>query len=717
MIADSATKLLYDIETDGLLDSCTVVHVVAILDLVTGELEAFGPHYEEAPGQPRRSVLAALRLLENAELLVGHNILDYDNRALAKLFPKAVLQAPRCIDTLVLSKMVFPDIKPMDFAMSGRWGLPKHLIGRHSLEAWGHRLGEHKGDYSKVCKEKGIDPWAAFNQDMLDYCVQDVRLNHKLFKMLAAKKPPRDAVDLEMQYKLHAIDMETNGVPFDLKRGVALEAALTQRSHELRKEVEGLFPPWWVALGEHKVTATRKVKRPDLGGEWNVKPKGKTVKADRAALDAEHPPGNWQEAFAWEAEGKAVAWRPCIEHWDEGAVYTKIELRHFNPSSRSHIADRLMTLYGWKPVEFGKDGSPTLDDDMLSEMPFPPCKLLTEFLMVEKRLAALATGKQAWMKAAKERVVHGRKDLRLHGRMDTIGTATGRCAHMSPNMGQVPSVANAEGVVPYGKDCRHLFRAERGMVMVGADASGIQLRALGHNLQPFDGGAYAHVAATGDVHEANRVAANLDTRARAKRFIYAYLFGGGGWKLGTVTGGATEEDIEAVRSGKAPSKRASNHLAFVGLPPTPENVAITLNGFRYKEAFTKKTAGLTDLQKHLDEQFQANKSIVGLDGRAIQCRSAHSTLNYLLQSDEAILCKRWKVLFRQEAAKQGFVSGRDFVMHLDVHDEIQFSALPDLAPDLGKLAERCVTLAGEHYGYRVPLGGEAKIGADWAETH
>ena len=54
--------------------------------------------------------------------------------------------------------------------------MPLQLYGRHSLEAYGYRLGEYKGNFSQSTD------WKEWSQEMEDYCVQDVNVTEKLWK-------------------------------------------------------------------------------------------------------------------------------------------------------------------------------------------------------------------------------------------------------------------------------------------------------------------------------------------------------------------------------------------------------------------------------------------------------------------------------------------------------------------------------------------------------
>jgi len=109
--------------------------------------------------------------------------------------------------------------------------------------------------------------------------------------------------------------------------------------------------------------------------------------------------------------------------------------------------------------------------------------------------------------------------------------------------------------------------------------------------------------------------------------------------------------------------------------------------------------------------------VKALDGRRIQIRSSHSSLNFLLQSAGAIISKLWYITCFDELTKAGFVYGTDWSFLAHVHDEIQFAALEQHAKRVGELAVRSAALAGTALGFRVEVGAEYKVGDNWAECH
>ena len=203
-------------------------------------------------------------------------------------------------------------------------------------------------------------------------------------------------------------------------------------------------------------------------------------------------------------------------------VYYKEKTVVFNPSSRQHIADRLIKMYNWKPTIYTDDGKPKLDETILESLSYPPAQILCEHFLLDKRIAQLATGAQAWLKHE--------KNNKIHGTCNTNSTVTARATHSYPNMAQIPSVS-----VPYGKECRKLFTVPIGKKLVGIDVSGLEVRMLAHYMAKYDNGNYAKVVLDGDIHTETQTLAGLDNRDLAKRFYYCFLYGCGVKKIAEVT--------------------------------------------------------------------------------------------------------------------------------------------------------------------------------------
>lgn len=343
---------------------------------------------------------------------------------------------------------------------------------------------------------------------------------------------------------------------------------------------------------------------------------------------------------------------------------TKQKIIPFNPASRLHIAEGLINKYGWKPDKFTDSGRAQVDEEVLSVLDYPEAKLMSEYLLVEKRLGQIANGDNAWIKLE----INGK----IHGRVNTNGTVTGRCSHSNPNMAQCPRVGS-----PYGSECRSLFTASKGKVLVGVDASGLELRCLAHYMAQYDGGAYAELVCKGDVHTENQKAAGLETRNQAKTFIYALVYGAGDAKIGKIVGGSAKK------------------------------------GAKLKDSFFKKFPALKRLKDTINVALKSRTYLVGLDGRKLHIRSKHLALNTLLQSAGALLVKKATVLADQEFKAKGL----DVRQVAHIHDEIQYECNKEIADEVGSIAVKCIEEAGRRFKFKCDLTGEYKVGATWADTH
>jgi len=592
--------LIFDLETDGLLDTVSKIHCLVIKDTDTDEVFTYrsGFPYELEEG---------IDHLLSGSLVVGHNVIKYDIPVIEKLY-KVSFDHAKVFDTLVATRVIWAAIRETDSLRIQKGILPGKLFGSHSLAAWGYRMKNYKGDYD--------GGWEKFTQEMLDYCVQDVQVTADLYSRILKKNYSAQCLELEHKLAWLMAKQERNGFHFDTTSAAKLYAKLVSRRSEIEAELIATFGEWQVRL-------------PDFIPARDNKTKG----------------------------------------YIKGVPVPRYKTVMFNPSSRDHIADRLQKLYGWKPQELTEGGKPKIDEVVLSKLSYEPCAALSEYLMVQKRISQLAEGDQAWMKCEKQG--------KIHGSINTNGAVTGRATHSYPNISQVPSSGS-----PYGHDCRGLFTVPNGWTLVGADASGLELRCLAHFMAEWDGGKYADILLSGDIHTENQKAAGLETRNQAKTFIYAFLYGAGDAKIGSIVGGDAGD------------------------------------GKRLKSKFLRSLPALGRLVDSV-KQAATKGNIAGLDGRDIYIRSAHASLNSLLQGAGAVVCKQWLVLL-EEQLQSKFKHGwdGDYCFCAWSHDEVQIACrTPEIAQQVAELATDCVRQAGEHFNFRCPLAGEYKIGTTWADTH
>jgi len=484
--------------------------------------------------------------------------------------------------------------------------------GGHSLDSWGTRLGFSKGDHSE---------WDKFSWDMVEYCKRDVELTAKVFTQLSKELNGFRDDSIELEHGVASIVHKQiqNGWTINEREANLLLGELREKLHNVEVDVRNTFKPLpvWIPVNYPEA------KKYNLDGS--------TSKRYQAQLD------------------KGAHWN----EWEEWGYNIYPE---FNLGSRQQIG-RYLQHFGWKPKQFTEKGSVIVNESVLSGVKIPQAQQIAEYLMLQKRVAQV----QSWVDAIDI-------DGRVRGYVNPIGAVTGRMTHSKPNMAQVPASYS-----PYGDECRKLWTVPSKYKLVGMDASGLELRMLAHYMNDKS---YTNEILTGDIHTANQKSAGLETRDQAKTFIYAFLYGAGDAKIGTIVGGG-------AKVGKI-----------------------------VKQQFLDNTPALRSLRERVTTASRRGY-LIGLDGRRIWVRSEHSALNTLLQGAGAIIMKRALVLLN----KYAILKGIDYKIIGNIHDEIQTEVLETEAKLFGEIAVKAIQEAGKTFNLNCPLDGEYKIGASWNETH
>jgi len=690
---DAPKTLLFDTETNGLLQKLDRIHVLSILEYETQEIYTFRRN------KLMNNIEQGLEFLASAEMIVAHNGLHFDIPAIQKVYPGWEPKG-RIRDSMVCTRLIYADQKQKDFMLFERGRLPGQLIGRHTLDAWGHRLKMFKGDYKAKkeaeAREKGLtDPdeisayvWAEWNQDMEDYCDQDNFVLNALWQKILRENYSEEAIILEHQIHDYMGEQERDGIPFDREGAQALAQEVQAEMKKLVEQASKHYG-FWYAPAKKRVIAPR----------WDD-PDGVNKAKKYPAPDVEH--GQDESRAVW---GEVVVPKKTLNYKDpmkasrtEGCAYTPIQLKEFNPLSREQIIDRFITIHDWVPQDFTEKGRPSVNDDVLRTLigKIPMAEELAEIFFHKKLLGQVQDGAESWLNNVED-------DDMIRHYCNVGGTISGRASHNGPNLAQVPRVVTGKELQPdgskisvikkgrvgdYGWECRNLFYVPDPYVMLGTDMEGIEFRCLANLTHKYDDGALLDVVLHGDIHTMNQEAAGLATRDQAKTFIYAYIYGAGDWKLG--------------------------HIAN---PLLNDHEKILL-GRNLRRTFEERIPALGKVVKDIGKQARSG-SIEGLDGRRLMVRGKHAALNLKLQSDAAILAKKWLLNFREEMYAEGLSKGwgGDWVQLLWIHDEDQIAILPKHVEVAKHLQAKAAQAAGDHFKFIPPVAVASKIGHTWAETH
>ena len=450
--ADSENEswLIFDLESDGLYNNVTKIHCLVIYDIQSGNTFSYGPD----------AIDNAINHLDSADVLIGHNILFYDIPVLKKLHQTQF--NARIIDTLICTRLIWPKETLYDLDEEQYQEVPPKLKGSASLKAWGYRLADHKIEFQDFTE---------YSQEMLDYCIQDVRVTEKLWNHIINQKYPESSLVLEHDFAQKINEQIRTGIPFDVDRCLDLVDDLRAKKQKLEHELKTLFPP---------------LKK----SEWFT------------------PKVNNQK-----------------RGYVKGVPFEKINYEEFNPGSRKQIIERLYNKYKWIPEGKTEKGNPKLDDDVLDKLPFPEAKTLGEYMLINKRLGQIADGNNAWLKLVNN------DTGRIHGDVITNGTITGRCSHRNPNCSQV--VANGKPYGKECRSLFH-SPYDWDLIGVDAKALELRCLA-GYLALWDDGEyASMVINPEVDIHTYNQEQFGVANRDISKRLLYGMLYGCGAAKAGTI---------------------------------------------------------------------------------------------------------------------------------------------------------------------------------------
>lgn len=704
--------------------------------------------------------------LAEVDEIIGHNIIAFDLPVLklwAGLYYKVgyfdgmdTVEGHACkiTDTLVMSKLLYSD-----------------TVQGHSLEDWGKRLGEPKGDFHEFDR---------YSEEMLTYCIQDTAVNSKMFFKFMEEYnrwPWAKAFRMETKLMDLTVAQEHYGFKFFRDRAIAAVEELTVLMAEKKAIVDPLLPPKTLNKGEQKEYIPPKLQFKKDGtpsanmikfaakhgwclendhGDYHLwisednrpelpLPLEPIVKTGVASVeDNDHVKGyllslGWVPN-AWKERDLTVnskkqkrtreeyeeSVRRYIEQTLEGG-YKEARLEILNCSEDTLAAMLLAKDHMKSTVRVPTSPSVTTQDKELC----PGLKLLgekvafakdfAEFMTYRHRKNSIAGGLDEDGEASTGFLTAMREDGRIPTPADTNGANTGRYKHRV-----VCNIPRATSL--YGDKMRALFGVSPNKYQLGFDFASLEARIEGHYVYKYPGGPELAAALLlekpHDIHTTMAKRLGI-ARDGAKSVNYAVLYGAGAPKIAKMLG--------------------------IGLAAAQGII----------EAFWEELAPLKALKDKLEEYWKTvggKKFILGIDGRKIYTRSAHSLVNALFQSGGGLAAKYVAVEIARRNEQAGLlldpfchdVEACSGVSQMIVyHDEVQYSVSRDMVrfetfsdEEQAKAAGRSGSSAVGHGKkfYRayspmhdtikasiehvvkdlkiaVELGFEYQVGLDWYQCH
>lgn len=607
-------RLTFDIETDGL--DATKVWCIVCEDIDTGRIMK----YTDESNRYNGDIATGLQMLKNAELLVAHNGIGFDALMILKIYG-IDLYHKKFFDTWIASQI-----------------LNYRRPHKHGLAGWGEHLKYPKFEFNN---------FSEFSDEMVTYCVRDVKLNTVIFKelmkeltVLAEQQPLiRTGLSSEMEAAKFDAYCRHYGWQFDTTKAHETRDKIVFRMNEIEKVIEPKLPD--IVKYIDKLPKTPKFTKK---GEYT---------ATTARILSEY---------------LKVSVSPSDTHlFPAGKEYQRKQTVKANLGNMEQVKEYLYSI-GWEPddwkMERGVHGwikkSPKLTSTSLEKVG-DDGKMVDEWTTLRSRKGVV----EGWLREL--------KNGRLHGRLWVVGTPTFRCRH--------EVIANLPAVTAvWGKELRELLVAEPGRKIVGADSSGNQFRSLAHYVKSND---LTKQILSGDIHQYNADIIGTDRRT-AKTWIYAYLFGAGPTKLGQVLTGK-----KIVKAGN----------------DSVEKYGDAIPGLRVLKSKIEEIWKLTSNQG--PEGY-----IPGLDGRKVYTPQPYQTLNYLLQSCEAITTKSALAYQLQTIREEGL----DAQPRLYYHDEVAWSVADKDAERVLEILTESFAEGPKTVGVNI-MAGEGSIGNTYADVH
>lgn len=616
------TIAVFDTESDGFLEQATRLWCACIIDLQDNSVRTFTPD----------NIDSLCSTLEQYDTLVGHNIIGYDFPLLRKLY--GFEYTGEKIDTVLISRTQRPN----------RMSPPTCKAPPNSIEAWGYKLGDYKIQH---------EDWTQYSEQMLDRCIQDTKLNVKVYYSLLKEG---SGEGWENAHKLNA-----------------------KLFHWLQRQQEYGWPVNSQLIDQHILTLDRWISKIDAA----INPRLPLVVEVLETKDAGQY--NYVRKPFTKAGGLAAISQRWVGDGDVsviGGPFSRVDFRNIDLNSNAETKDFLLAL-GWKPSSWNTDNE--------GKKTSPKFTSQDEFEGLQGSLARLLAlrikcrGRKAILEGWKASI---RDDSRIPSRVSGVATS-GRLRHSG-----IVNVPNPGSNAFFAKQMRSVFICRQGWKLVGVDSKGNQIRQLAARMGDDE---FTEAVLNGDPHSLNqkRVGGNVSRNA-IKAFFYSLIFGAQDNKTAKILNISKE----------AAHKIRVDYLN--GMPKLKELLERETAAWR-KSA--KKRVNKWGKVEYYDGYIKA------LDGRPILVEQEHTILVYYLQADESLMMNTAYVWAYKDLELAGYKYGVDFGIVGYFHDEINTECRSEIAEDVGRIVANCIVKAGKFYGIQVPHAGDVKVGNSWYECH
>lgn len=274
----------------------------------------------------------------------------------------------------------------------------------------------------------------------------------------------------------------------------------------------------------------------------------------------------------------------------------------------------------------------------------------------------------------------------LHTSFNQAVTATGRLSSSNPNLQNIPVRGDD------GREIRKAFVPEPGCLFFSADYSQIELRIMAHlsgdeaMIQDFRDGRDIHAATAARIFRKPIEDISRDERRKAKTANFGIIYG--------ISAFGLAERMEVSRT----EARELIDSYFATYP-------------RIREYMEKSVADARE-KGYIETQFGRRRYLPDINSRNAVVRgyAERNAVNAPIQGTAADIIKLAMIRIDRRFEQEGIRSK----MILQVHDELNFSVLPEEEPSVRRIVIEEMEAA---FSMQVPLLADCGTGANWLEAH